>query len=134
MKLFADTNVLASAFGTRGLCLDLVRLALEEHELVVSAPLLDELERVLAEKFGVPAQVRIVVREALAECTLAAAPESAPAFDCPDPSDAPLLAAALAAGAAFFITGDKALLEMGSVKNMLIVSPRQMYERLLQGV
>ena len=51
MRLFLDTNVLASAFGTRGLCLDLLRLVLDEHELLASIPLLDELERVLDEKF-----------------------------------------------------------------------------------
>lgn len=132
MRLFADTNVLASAFGTRGLCLDLFRLALDQHELLVSALLLDELERVLEEKFGVPGRDRTAAREVLRECTFVATPDPVPEFDCPDPSDTPLLAAAISAGAEFFVTGDKALLEMESVKGMPIVSPRQMYERLIQ--
>jgi putative PIN family toxin of toxin-antitoxin system len=132
VKLFADTNVLASAFGTRGLCLDLFRLALDQHELLVSAVLLDELERVLEEKFGVPVRDRAAVREVLGECTLVATPDPVPVFDCPDPSDTPLLAAAIAAGAEFFVTGDKALLEMKSIKGMPVVSPRQMYERLIR--
>lgn len=133
MRLFLDTSVLASAFGTRGLCLDLVRLVLDEHELLVSAELLDELERVLREKFGVPGPDRAAAREVLTDCSLVAAPEGVPAFDSPDPTDVPLLAAVVSAGADFFVTGDKALLDMKSVKAMPIVSPRQMYERLIRG-
>ncbi|MDW8469612.1 MAG: putative toxin-antitoxin system toxin component, PIN family [Burkholderiales bacterium] len=133
MKLFLDTNVLASAFGTRGLCLDLLRLVLEEHELLVSAPLLDELERVLEEKFGVPPPDRRVARSVLAECEAVATPDPPLALDTPDASDAPLLAAALSAGAEFFVTGDKALLDMKAVEGMRIVSPRQMFERLIRG-
>ncbi|OGA54703.1 MAG: putative toxin-antitoxin system toxin component, PIN family [Betaproteobacteria bacterium RIFCSPLOWO2_12_FULL_62_13] len=132
MRLFLDTNVLASAFGTRGLCLDLVRLVLEEHDLLVSIPLLDELERVLEEKFGVPGPDRAAAREVLLACTTVSASASVPVIDCPDPTDIPLLAAALSASAEFFVTGDKALLGMESVKGMPIVSPRQMYEQLMR--
>ena len=32
MKVFLDTNVLVSGFATRGLCADVIRLALAEHE------------------------------------------------------------------------------------------------------
>ena len=124
MRLFLDTNVLASAFGTRGLCLDLLRLVLDEHELLVSIPLLDELERVLEEKFGVPDSDRATARIVLMQCTPVATPDPVPALDSPDPTDVPLLAAAFSAGANFFVTGDKALLDMKSVKGMPIVSPR----------
>ena len=34
MKVFLDTNVLIIAFATRGLCADLMRLLLTEHELL----------------------------------------------------------------------------------------------------
>lgn len=132
MRLFLDTNVLASALGTRGLCLDLVRLVMDEHELLVSIPLLDELERALEGKFGVPGPDRAIVREILMACSLATTPDPLPVFDSPDPTDVPLLAAAFSAGAEFFVTGDKALLDMKSIKGMPIVSPRQMYERLIR--
>lgn len=36
MRLFFDTNVLARALGTRDLCLDLLRLVLDEHELLAT--------------------------------------------------------------------------------------------------
>ena len=42
---FFDTNVLAAAFATRGLCADLFAHVLLEHELVVCEVILDELSR-----------------------------------------------------------------------------------------
>lgn len=57
MRVFLDTNVLASAFGTRGLCADVIRLILAEHELVTAEVVIEELRAVLRRKFGVPAQV-----------------------------------------------------------------------------
>ena len=51
---FLDTNVLASAAATRGLCADVLREVLTSHELVTSAQVLNEFERVLRTKFGIP--------------------------------------------------------------------------------
>jgi predicted nucleic acid-binding protein len=56
-----------------------------------------------------------------------------PPDDISDPDDAPIVACALAAGAELFVTGDKALLAMQSVGAMSVVSPREMYERLIRG-
>lgn len=130
MRLFLDTNVLASALGTRGLCLDLLRLVLDEHELVVSGALLDELDRVLRDKFRVPQPERTAARAVFAACTLANEPDPPPEIDCPDPSDVPLLGAALASGAALFVTGDKALVDLKVVQGMPVVPPREAWERV----
>ena len=54
MKVFADTNVLVAAFATRGLCADILRTVLAEHELVVSATVLEELGRALDGKLRLP--------------------------------------------------------------------------------
>jgi uncharacterized protein len=35
VRVFLDTNVLVSAFATRGLCADLLELVLLEHDLVL---------------------------------------------------------------------------------------------------
>jgi predicted nucleic acid-binding protein len=56
LRVFPDTNVLASAFGTRGLCADVLRLILREHELVTGEVVLEELRGVSRRKFGVPAK------------------------------------------------------------------------------
>lgn len=42
MRVALDTNVLVSAIGTRGLCADLMRLVLRDHELVVGEQVLLE--------------------------------------------------------------------------------------------
>jgi predicted nucleic-acid-binding protein len=53
MKVFLDTNVLASAAATRGLCADLLREVFASHELFISEQVVIELRRVLQLKFGV---------------------------------------------------------------------------------
>ena len=40
MRVLLDTNVLASAAATRGLCADVLRVVLAEHELVVCRQIL----------------------------------------------------------------------------------------------
>jgi predicted nucleic acid-binding protein len=50
VRVVLDTNVLIAAFATRGLCEDVLRTVLAEHELIVSKFILAELERVLVEK------------------------------------------------------------------------------------
>ena len=58
MKVFLDTNVVISAFTARGLCADLVRFLLAEHEVLTGEVNVIELRRVLIERFGAsPAQV-----------------------------------------------------------------------------
>ena len=46
MRIFPDTNVLACAFGKRGLCADVPRLVLAEHELVTGEVVIEELRAV----------------------------------------------------------------------------------------
>jgi len=47
MRIFLDTNVLASAVATRGLCADVLREVLTRHDLIISNALLKELKLVL---------------------------------------------------------------------------------------
>jgi len=54
VSVFPDTNVLVSAFGTRGLCAGVLRLILGEHELLTGEVVIEELPGVLRRKFGVP--------------------------------------------------------------------------------
>ena len=57
MRIFLDTNVLASVVATRGLCTDVLREVLARHDLIISSALLKELKRVLQKKFSVPSQL-----------------------------------------------------------------------------
>lgn len=133
MRVFLDTNVLASALATRGLCAELFEFVLAEHVLVASPELLAELERILTAKFRIPAAVATGFTNLIAESGEVMRESSPIPAGIPDPDDAPLIAAALAGGAKCFVTGDKALLDLGAVANMPILSPRQFWERTRPG-
>lgn len=128
MRVFLDTNVLASALATRGLCADLFESVLAEHDLLTNDTVLAELERILASKFRLPADLvrgSIELIDGAAERIEEAAELPKPV---PDPDDAPILAAALAGQANCFVTGDKALLDLGEIAGLPILTPRQFWE------
>jgi len=50
VRVFLDTNVLVSAFASRGICADLLELILLEHDLVVGQDVLRELRKALRAK------------------------------------------------------------------------------------
>lgn len=129
MRVFLDTNVLASALATRGLCAALFEAVLVEHELLASAKLLAELHRILTTKFHMPPDVTAEFIRLIRETAEMAKATGQMPEGIPDPDDAPLVAAAAAAGAACFVTGDKALLALGEVAGLPIISPRQFWER-----
>jgi putative PIN family toxin of toxin-antitoxin system len=129
VRVFLDTNVLVAAFATRGLCADVFRLVLAEHELLVSAALIEEVTRTLTRKIRVPDQV---VREIVAflrasASTVESAPERPPIV-VRDPDDLVILGGALSGGANVLVTGDKDLLVLGKVGALRILDPRGFWE------
>ena len=129
MRVFLDTNVLASALATRGLCTDLFELVLQGHELLVSEPVLRELERVLPGKLGLSSSVTDGFTSLLrAEALLTTAEHPFPTL--PDPDDEAIIASALAGKADVFVTGDKALLELQRIEKLPVMSPRQFWALL----
>ena len=133
MKVLLDTNVLASALATRGLCAELFESVLTGHELLASRELLTELRRILATKLRIPAETAEAFVSLIdANATSLTTPAEF-AADIPDPDDAPLIAAALAGSAECFVSGDKALLDLGSVGEMAAISPRRFWELTRRG-
>ena len=130
MRVFLDTNVLASAAATRGLCADVLREVLTSHELLTSAQVLNELERVLRTKFGLPQEWIDDFISLMRQDTTLAQPGQLPTVEIGDQDDLPILSAAISAGAAVFVTGDKEILDIGQIENLAILSPRQFWGKL----
>ena len=129
MKVFLDTNVLASALATRGLCAELFEVVVQSHKLQTSKPVLDELRRVLPGKLGLSETLTTdFTTLILAHADLVEAGSQSPTL--PDPDDVPIIASALSGKADVFVTGDKALIELGIVEQLPIMSPRQFWELL----
>lgn len=124
MKVFLDTNVLVSAFATRGLCADLVRHVLTEHELVTGEVNLRELRRIMRDRLKVPQQTIAAVEQLLREQTVVPRPKEQLSVVVRDPDDAWVLASAVAAGADVLVTGDTDLLSIAADSPVPIVDPR----------
>ena len=130
MRVFLDTNVLVSAFATRGLCADLVRHVLVEHELITGEANLTELRRVLKTKLRVPKSTVDSIERLLRDQTIVPKPRKRSDFAVRDPADAWVLASALAADADLLVTGDRDLLDLSPQPSIPIVDPRGCWEQL----
>jgi putative PIN family toxin of toxin-antitoxin system len=130
MKVLLDTNVLASAAVTRGLCVDVLREVLAEHELVVCHQILAELRPILHGKFGMPKEVIEDFVGLFQEDAICVQPAELPKVKLKDKDDLGILAAAKSGGAQIIVTGDKELRNLGQFLDIKIVSPRQFWERL----
>ncbi len=133
MRVFLDTNVLVSAFATRGLSADLFEMVLLEHELVTGRRVLQELETALRRKIRLPASRCAEIVDFLrAEAALVV--EDAPAAECrAEQGDRAVLGEALAGEAQVFVTGDAALVALAEVSGMPVRTPRRFWESLRTG-
>ncbi len=130
MRVFLDTNVLASTAATRGLCADVLREVLASHDFLISAQVLGELKRVLATKFGVVPELIDEFISLITQDSVLAQPGQIPTVDIQDQNDLPILSAAISARADVFVTGDKEILDIGRIEQMVILNPRQFWEKL----
>jgi putative PIN family toxin of toxin-antitoxin system len=132
VKVFLDTNVLASAFATRGLCADVLQATLAGHDRMVAEVVLVELKRVLREKFHVPADVIKETEAFLRQFTVVPKPKKHLDLGIRDPDDEWVVASAVAGDADVIVTGDK---DLTTVKKapVDILTPREFWERLARG-
>jgi uncharacterized protein len=130
VRIFLDTNVLASSIATRGLCSEVLESVLHDHELLTCGPLLAELERVLVTKLRLPKTLATDFLSLLRAEGQFVQAQTPPSVRIKDPDDIPILACAIAGGADVFVTGDKALLALEEIDGLPIVSPRELWIRL----
>ena len=127
-RVVFDTNVFISAFefgGVPGTALLLAPTGL--FEVCTSEPLLDELIRVLRDRFEYSSDKLKEIQFRLARmCTVVEPVEEITA--CPDPDDNRVLECAAAAKATCIVTGDNALLRLHPFRNICILTPVQFLE------
>jgi uncharacterized protein len=133
VRVFLDTNVLVSAFASRGLCADLLELVLLEHDLITGQHVLRELAKALHRTLKLPvSRAAEVVQFVSGDATQVVRRPKAARADV-DSDDALVLGEAVAGRSDVFVTGDGRLLGLPSVEQLRIVSPRQLWEVLRRG-
>ena len=128
MRVFLDTNVLAAAFTTRGLCADVVRYVLAEHQLITGDVVLDELHEVLTNRFKLPGSTMKDMLDLLRSQEVVAKPKKAASIPIRDPDDAWILASAIEGRCDVLVTGDRDLLDIADAAPLPILSPRGFWE------
>jgi putative PIN family toxin of toxin-antitoxin system len=130
VRIFLDTNVLASSIATRGLCSELLENIIREHVLLTCQVVLDELERVPADKFRLPQPVIAGFLGLIKTEARIVASKEPLSISITDAADMPIIASAIAGEAEAFVTGDRELLDLKQVQALSVVSPRQMWLQL----
>ena len=133
MRIFLDTNVLESAFASRGLCAEVLELVLLDHDLILGRNVLRELEKALREKVKLSVVRSAGIVEFVSSEATQVMGNVEPANVNVDTADAIVLGEALAGNADLFVTGDAVLLRLVAVGELKIVSPRQFWEVLRAG-
>jgi len=130
VRVFLDANVLVSAFASRGLGADLLEVVLLEHDLVLGRHVLREVSKALRGKLRLPAGRAAEILEFISGEAAQIVDESEPSDARVDPDDALVLGEAIIAHAEVFVTGDAALLKLGAIENLEVVTPRRFWEML----
>ena len=130
MRVFLDTNVLVSAFATRGLCADLFSCVLLEHELVVGDVVLVELRRALRDRIKMPRRLIEEIDDLLREAVLVPKPKQHLNLGISDADDEWIVASAVAGHADALVTGDSALLAAASRAPLPLLNPRGLWNLL----
>lgn len=131
MRVCLDTNVLVAAFATRGLCADVLRLCLTEHDLVIGEVHLTELRRVLRTKLRLSDDA-IAAAEAVFD-SFDIIPKPAKPASVPerDKADRWIVATAVAGRSDVLVSGDNDLLSVATEAPLPILSPREFWNMLI---
>jgi putative PIN family toxin of toxin-antitoxin system len=130
LKIVLDSNVVIAAFAARGLCHAVFELCIGDHDVILSEPLMDEVEAGFSKKIKLPKSVVVKIVEFLKSNSRVEIPAMVPANICRDPGDRHVLGLADVSQADYIISGDGDLLALGTFKKTTILSPREFWEIL----
>jgi uncharacterized protein len=129
VRLVFDTNVIVAGLVSEGLCHELIETHLPDRTAILSRTLWDELVDKLRDKFGLAKGdlplLNLYYRHATWVDPL---PLEKPV--CRDPDDDWVLATAIAGQAEVIGTGDDVFLVLKAFRDIAILTPRQLLERL----
>lgn len=131
MKVFIDTNVWLAGRFWPGLCAELLDALVElDAEILLDEQVIEEFRKIARDKLAVEPELITQAEAFFAQYARILPRAEQEVSGIPDPEDATIIAAALGARADWFVTGDQALLELGRVQDMPIVSVREAYLKL----
>jgi len=102
---------------------------MEEHQLVASDFILDEVARKLRTKFRFNEERVNRVASSLRSIATLVHPAPLPASACRDPEDIPILGTAVAGHVSFLVSVDKDLPSLGEFRGLQIVRPGEFFKR-----
>jgi putative PIN family toxin of toxin-antitoxin system len=129
LRVTADSNIYISALNFGGLpdqLLDLARGGV--IQLAVSEAILEEVSRVLRDKFGWAEDAIVLARAQISGFANQVEAEHRVDVVREDPSDNRILECAAAANSEYLVTGDKHLLKLGQFGAARIVRPAEFFE------
>jgi putative PIN family toxin of toxin-antitoxin system len=130
VRVFLDTNVLASSIATRGLCADVLQVTLADYQLVVGEKVLSELHRVLVRKFRASKELADETDEFFRREAEVIANAPRLELSLRDADDLTVLEQAFAGASDVLVTGDHDFLEIDGETSVRIPSPRGFWDLL----
>lgn len=123
MRVVLDTNVLIAAFITHGACNELLEHCAINHEIIMSAFILDEVRDKLVGKFNFSSREAEAVLLLLKSRAVLVKPRALEKPTCRDPDDDLILGTAIAGNCECIVTGDKDLLDLDCFEGIRMVNP-----------
>lgn len=131
MRVVLDTNVLVSAVVFGGPPGEIVALAAARQlQLVLSPPLISELRRVLREKVEFSDDALYLTETLLRRAGIVVEPDGTLAIVAEDPDDNRVLETAAEGDADVIVSGDRHLLALKAFRDIPVLPPRQLRDRL----
>jgi putative PIN family toxin of toxin-antitoxin system len=131
MKVFFDTNVYVAEALLGEVAGDLIRATEKAGwRVYVSNDVLDELQRVLAERLGFARRLAVVAKQRVARRAMWIEPRASRHVVPNDPGDNSILRAALEANVDYLVTNDEHLLKLHPYEGLQIAALSE-YRRLL---